>query len=144
MGVVLICCTDSTAPCDAKSEHQKNMLVINHYGNIFVAIPVGPLGLLAGREWGRRRGRDQLLLVGWMGGVGAVGVWEGGGGWQMPKRPYLEHLSLGLWQGFQLLLPLLLAPAKGPLHASALALVSCHLGFLQKVIWQQLLQPPHD
>ena len=63
---------------------------------------------------------------------------------QMLRRPYLEHFSLGSGQCFQLLLALLLAPAKGPLHAGAFALVSCHFSFLQKVVWQQLLKPKHD
>ena len=52
---------------------------------------------------------------------------------------HLEHFSLRGGNGLKILLALLLSPAKGPLHASALALVSCHLGFLEKVIWQQFL-----
>lgn len=138
--LVLICCTDQTSTCDEAREHQKMRFGNQPLRSYLGSHPSRAPTVVAGRR--ARKGR-------WQGPTGVDmrdrrGGPQGGGGAQMPSRPYLEHLSLGSGQGFQLLLTLLLAPAKGPLHASALALVSCHLGFLQKVIWQQLLKPQYD
>ena len=48
---------------------------------------------------------------------------------------YLQYFSIWIGQGLMLLIALLLAPAKGPLLASALGLISRRLGFFQQVIW---------
>lgn len=48
---------------------------------------------------------------------------------------YLQYFSICIGQGLMLLIALLLAPAKGPLLASALAFISRRLGFCQQMIW---------